>query len=255
VTAPSPCSNASNWAANGSASWLRAAQASAAVALYVEYSHAISPNRPDALGIAGIARDLAARGLGKLITPAIDPIAGTFDSPISVTLNDDVRETACPLFVGRYIRGVRNGPSPKWLQKRLRAIGLRPISALVDITNYITFDRGRPLHVFDAGKVTGGIHVRLSRPGEKLLALDDKTYEFDDSMTLICDDAGPEGIGGIMGGVHSSCTGETVDVFVEAAYFDPVRTAAAGRKLIVLEPRRLAARAAAVNAAWPGARG
>jgi hypothetical protein len=117
------------------------------------------------------------------------------------------------------------------MQKRLRAIGLRPISALVDITNYLTMDRGRPLHVFDAGKVTGDIHVRLSRPGETLEALNDKTYSFDDAMTLICDDAGPEAIGGVMGGLHSGCTAETVDVFVEAAYFDPVRTAATGRKL------------------------
>ena len=192
---------------------------------------AITPNRPDALGIAGIARDLAARRLGKLITPAIETVPGSFESPIKVTLGDDVAGKACPLFVGRYIRGVRNGPSPKWLQKRLRAIGLRPISALVDITNFITVDRGRPLHVFDAGKVTGDIHVRLSRPGEKLEALDDKTYEFDDTMTLICDDAGPQGIGGVMGGLHSGCTAATVDIFVEAAYFDPARTAATGRKL------------------------
>jgi phenylalanyl-tRNA synthetase beta chain len=192
---------------------------------------AITPNRPDALGIAGIARDLAARGLGTLITPKIEAVPGSFDSPIKVRLEPDVADKACPLFVGRYIRGVRNGPSPKWLQKQLRAIGLRPISALVDITNFLTFDRGRPLHVFDADKVTGDIHVRLSRPGETLEALDDKTYEFDGAMTLICDDTGPEGIGGVMGGLHSGCTGETVNVFVEAAYFDPVRTAATGRKL------------------------
>jgi len=192
---------------------------------------AITPNRPDALGIAGIARDLAARRLGKLIIPAVETVPGSFESPIKVRLEEDVADKACPLFVGRYIRGVTNGPSPKWLQKRLRAIGLRPISALVDITNFITIDRGRPLHVFDAGKVTGDIHVRLSRPGETLEALDDKTYAFDDAMTLICDDAGPQGIGGIMGGLHSGCTAETVDIFVEAAYFDPVRTAATGRKL------------------------
>jgi phenylalanyl-tRNA synthetase beta chain len=192
---------------------------------------AITPNRPDALGIAGIARDLAARGLGELITTKVEAVPGSFESPIKVTLKDDVADKACPLFVGRYIRGVKNGPSPKWMQKRLRAIGLRPISALVDITNYLTMDRGRPLHVFDAGKVTGDIHVRLSRPGETLEALDDKTYAFDDAMTLICDDAGPEAIGGVMGGLYSGCTADTVDVFVEAAYFDPVRTAATGRKL------------------------
>ncbi len=192
---------------------------------------AITPNRPDALGVAGIARDLAARGLGRIVTPAIEPVPGGYPSPIGVRLEPDVAEKACPLFIGRHIRGVKNGPSPAWLQHRLRAIGLRPISALVDITNYVTFDRARPLHVFDADKVSGGIHVRLSRPGESLLALDDKTYGFDDAMTLVCDDAGPEGIGGVMGGLETGCTEETVNVFVEAAYFDPVRTAATGRKL------------------------
>ena len=199
---------------------------------------AITPNRPDALGVAGIARDLAARGLGELITPEIAPVPGAFPSPIGVALHDDVKDRACPLFVGRLIRGVRNGPSPDWLRKRLRAIGLRPISALVDVTNYLTFDRARPLHVFDAAKVTGGIHVRLSRPGETLLALDEKTYEFDDAMTLVCDDAGPEGIGGVMGGAHSGVTEATTDVFVEAAYFDPTRTAATGRKLKIASDAR-----------------
>ncbi|MCH8952565.1 MAG: phenylalanine--tRNA ligase subunit beta, partial [Proteobacteria bacterium] len=192
---------------------------------------AVTPNRPDALGVAGIARDLAARKLGKLITPAVEAVPGDFASPIKVRLEDDVADQACPLFVGRYIRGVKNGPSPEWLRQRLRAIGLRPISALVDISNYITFDRGRPLHMFDADKLTGDIHVRLSRPGETLEALDDKSYRFDDAMTLICDDAGPQGIGGVMGGLHSGCSAETVNIFVEAAYFDPVRTAATGRKL------------------------
>jgi phenylalanyl-tRNA synthetase beta chain len=194
---------------------------------------AVTPNRPDALGIAGIARDLAARGIGTLITAQIENVPGSFESPVKVSLHDDVADTACPLFVGRYFRGVKNGPSPKWIQRRLRAIGLRPISALVDITNYITFGYGRPLHVFDADKVTGDIHVRLSRPGETLATLDDKAYTFDDAMTLICDDAGPEAIGGVMGGLRSGCTDETVNVFVEAAYFDPIRTAATGRKLRV----------------------
>ncbi len=192
---------------------------------------AITPNRPDALGVRGVARDLAARGLGTLRPMPIEPVAGGFDSPIGVTLHDDVADKACPLFIGRMVRGVRNGPSPDWLQRRLRAIGLRPISALVDITNYLTYDRARPLHVFDAAKVKGNIHVRLSRQGETLLALDDKEYVFDDAMTLICDDAGPEGIGGVMGGLESGCTADTTDVFIEAAYFDPVRTAATGRKL------------------------
>lgn len=192
---------------------------------------AITPNRPDALGVRGVARDLAARGLGRLKPVPIEPVAGSFDSPITVTLHDDVKDKACPLFIGRLVRGVKNGPSPEWLQQRLKAIGLRPISALVDITNYLTYDRARPLHVFDAGKVKGNIHVRLSKEGETLRALDDKDYTFDDAMTVICDDAGPEGIGGVMGGLHSGCTEDTTDVFIEAAYFDPVRTAATGRKL------------------------
>ena len=192
---------------------------------------AITPNRPDALAVRGVARDLAARGLGTLRPMPIEPVQGSFDSPIGVTLHDDVADRACPLFIGRMVRGVTNGPSPDWLQRRLRAIGLRPISALVDITNYLTYDRARPLHVFDAAKVTGDIHVRLSKAGESLMALDDKEYTFDDAMTVICDDTGPEGIGGVMGGLESGCTTETTDVFIEAAYFDPVRTAATGRKL------------------------
>ncbi|MEO1292384.1 MAG: phenylalanine--tRNA ligase subunit beta [Pseudomonadota bacterium] len=199
---------------------------------------AITPNRPDALGVRGIARDLAARGIGTLKPDPLTPVPGTFDSPIKVTLDKAVREevdgrAACPYFVGRLIRGVKNGPSPQWLQQRLTAIGLRPINALVDITNFMTYDRARPLHVFDAGKVSGNIKVRFSKPGESLLALDGKTYEFDDAMTMICDQGGRrvEAIGGVMGGEESGCTEETTDVFVEAAYFDPVRTAATGRKL------------------------
>ena len=194
---------------------------------------AITPNRPDALGVAGIARDLAARGLGTLKTPPVAPVAGGFPCPVAVYLAPDVASEACPLFVGRLVRGVRNGPSPQWLQDRLRAIGLRPISALVDITNYVTIDRGRPLHVFDAAKVHGPITVRLARPGEKLTALDGRDYAFDGSETLVCDANGPESIGGVMGGMRSGCTGETTDVFVEAAYFDPVRTARTGRRLKV----------------------
>ncbi len=192
---------------------------------------AVTPNRPDALGVAGIARDLAARGLGRLITPAIAPVPGEFPCPIGIHLAPDVAQEACPLFVGRVIRGVTNGPSPQWLQDRLRAIGLRPISALVDITNFVTFDRARPLHVFDADRIRTAITVRLARPGESLVALDDKTYRFDGSETLVCDAEGPESIGGIMGGLRTGCTGETRNVFVEAAWFDPVRTAHTGRRL------------------------
>ena len=192
---------------------------------------AITPNRPDALGVSGIARDLAARGLGTLRTPAVTPIPGEFPCPVGVHLAPDVALEACPLFVGRMIRGVRNGPSPAWLQARLRAIGLRPISALVDITNFITFDRARPLHVFDANKLHGAITVRLARPGERLEALDGKTYDFDGSETLICDERGPASVGGIIGGLPTGCTDETTDVFVEAAWFDPIRTARTGRRL------------------------
>lgn len=192
---------------------------------------AITPNRQDALGVAGIARDLAARGLGRVITPAVEKVPGIYPSPIAIYLAPDVAGEACPLFVGRMIRGVKNGPSPQWLRDRLRAIGLRPVSALVDITNYITFDRARPLHVFDADKVNGGLTVRLARSGESLRALDGKDYSFDGSETVVCDTDGPESIGGIMGGLRTGCTEETVNVLVEAAWFDPVRTARAGRRL------------------------
>jgi phenylalanyl-tRNA synthetase beta chain len=191
----------------------------------------ITPNRPDALGVRGLARDLAARGLGRLKPLDAAPVPGTFKSPITVTLADDVKDRACPHFVGRLIRGVRNGPSPLWLQQRLKAIGLRPISALVDITNLFTFDLNRPLHVFDAGKVRGGITVRQARPGEEILALDGRTYALGPGITVIADEAGPEGLGGVMGGEHSGVTEATTEVFVEAAYFDPIVTAATGRRL------------------------
>jgi phenylalanyl-tRNA synthetase beta chain len=199
---------------------------------------AITPNRPDALGVEGIARDLAARGLGTLITPAIAPVKGSFKSPISLVLADDVKDGSCPLFIGRYIRGVKNGSSPQWLQDRLRAIGLRPISALVDMTNLMTFDRNRPMHVFDADKVEGDIEVRLAKPGEKLVALDEKEYEFDGTEVLICDANGPESIGGIMGGMASGCSEDTVNVFVEAALFDKTGIAATGRKHKVMSDAR-----------------
>ncbi|HEX2256680.1 MAG TPA: phenylalanine--tRNA ligase subunit beta [Afifellaceae bacterium] len=192
----------------------------------------VTPNRPDALGIYGIARDLAAKALGRLKPLDVPAIGGAFDSPIGVALRFDEPENApCPLFVGRYIRGVCNGPSPDWMQKRLRAIGLRPISALVDITNYITISHSRPLHVFDADKVRGTIHPRLARDGETILALDGRTYALDGEMTVIADDTGPVGIGGIIGGEETGVTEETVNVFLEAAWFDPIRTATTGRKL------------------------
>jgi len=189
----------------------------------------LTPNRGDCAGIRGIARDLAAAGLGRLKPgPYVDAVPGTFGSPIGVHLEAG---DACPMFVGRYIRGVKNGPSPAWLQRRLKAIGLRPISALVDITNYFTFDRARPLHVFDADKVHGDIHVRFGRPGETLAALDGRTYTADETMCMIADETMGEAFGGIIGGEPSGCSEETVNVFVESAWFDPVRTAATGRKL------------------------
>jgi phenylalanyl-tRNA synthetase beta chain len=199
----------------------------------------VTANRPDALGIRGIARDLAAKGLGSLKPLDTTPVAGSFESPIKVTLdfpNGD--STPCPLFVGRYFRGVRNGPSPDWLKRRLKAIGLRPISVLVDITNYITFSYGRPLHVFDAKKVKGNIGARLARDDEMLQALDGKTYTLTSAMTVIADETGPEAIAGIIGGEPSGCSEETTDVFLEAAYFDPLRTAATGRKLGVTSDAR-----------------
>ncbi|NQZ72001.1 MAG: phenylalanine--tRNA ligase subunit beta, partial [Dinoroseobacter sp.] len=192
---------------------------------------AITPNRPDALGVAGIARDLAARGLGTIKTTDPEPVTGTFPCPISVTIEDDTLEVA-PVFFGRVIKGVKNGPSPAWLQDKLRAIGLRPISFLVDVTNYFTYDRNRPLHVFDADKVAGNA-LRLFRAtgGETIMGLDEKEYTFEAGQTIIADANGPESIAGVMGGLQSGCTDETVNVFVESAYFDPIRTAYTGRAL------------------------
>jgi phenylalanyl-tRNA synthetase beta chain len=192
----------------------------------------VTPNRPDALGIHGIARDLAAKGIGRLKPVEAAPIRGAFPSPIAVELRFEASDqAACPLFIGRYFRGVRNGPSPAWMQRRLRAVGLRPISALVDLTNYITYAYNRPLHVFDADKVRGTVHARLARDGESIQALDGRRYVLDPTMTVIADDNGPEGIAGIIGGEATGCTPETVNVFLEAALFDPIRTAATGRKL------------------------
>ena len=192
---------------------------------------AITPNRPDALGVRGVARDLAARGLGRLLPAKEVTVEGVFDSPITVTIAEDTRENGCEVFAGRMIRGVKNGPSPKWLQDRLRAIGLRPISALVDITNFFTFDQNRPLHVFDADKVKGNLVVRRATPGETMVGLDDKTYAFSAGQVVIADDAGVESIAGIMGGLHTGCTDETVNVFLEAAVWERVQIAMTGRAL------------------------
>lgn len=194
---------------------------------------AITPNRPDALGVRGIARDLAARGLGTLKARDCEPVAGTFPCPVSVTIDEDTLEQ-CPVFYGRVIKGVKNGPSPAWLQDCLRAIGLRPISFLVDVTNFFTYDRNRPLHVFDADKIAGNtLRIHRAKGGETLMALDEKEYTFAKGMTVISDANGVESIGGVMGGLASGCTEETTNVFLEAAYFDRVRTAYTGRALKV----------------------
>lgn len=192
---------------------------------------AITPNRPDALGVRGIARDLAARGLGQLKPVETPTIAGAFPCPIGVEIAEDTRENGCHVFAGRLIRGVKNGPSPEWLQSQLRAIGLRPISALVDVTNFFTYDRNRPLHVFDADKVQGNLRIHRSVGGETLVGLDEKTYEFGPGMVVISDDHGVESIAGIMGGDATGCTDDTVNVFLEAAVWDTVQIATTGRAL------------------------
>jgi phenylalanyl-tRNA synthetase beta chain len=192
----------------------------------------ITPNRGDCLGVRGIARDLAAFGMGTLKPLDGAPVKGTFESPIKVHMDLDVEHAdACPQFIGRYIRGVKNVESPKWLKDRLLAVGLRPISALVDITNLMTIEHCRPLHVFDADKVHGDIHVRMAKQGEKILGLDGKEYELDPEMTVIADEKFAEAMAGVMGGEVSGCTEKTVNVFVEAALFDPIRTSTTGRRL------------------------
>jgi phenylalanyl-tRNA synthetase beta chain len=191
---------------------------------------AITPNRPDALGVYGIARDLAARGLGTLKPLTVDPVPASFTADLSVSIDDDTRG-GCPVFCGRLIRGVKNGPSPAWLQTQLRAIGLRPISFLVDVTNWFTYDLNRPLHVFDADKVQGNLRVHRAKGGETIVALDDKTYTLQDGLIAISDDHGVESIAGIMGGDVTGCTDETVNVFVESAYWDPIQIAYTGRAL------------------------
>jgi len=199
----------------------------------------VTPNRADCLGLHGVARDLAAAGLGRLKPFDASAVPGSFESPM--TWRRDLPaglQEACPYVAGRFFRKVGNGPSPKWLQDRLRAIGLRPISALVDITNYVTFDLGRPLHVFDADKVKGDLTMRMARDGEAILALDGKTYRLDPGMTVIADERGPHGIGGVMGGEDSGVTEATTNVFLEVALFDPVRTAVTGRKLGIISDAR-----------------
>jgi phenylalanyl-tRNA synthetase beta chain len=192
----------------------------------------LTPNRPDCTGVRGIARDLAAAGLGKLKPERkVSGVEGAYDCPVAIELDfpKEARD-ACPCFAGRYLRGVRNGPAPAWMQQRLKAVGLRPINALVDVTNYISLDRGRPLHVYDADKLTGAIRARLGRKGEKFRGLDGREHEADATMCVIADDRAVLGFGGILGGEDTGVTAETRNVLIECAYFDPLRTAATGRK-------------------------
>jgi phenylalanyl-tRNA synthetase beta chain len=216
--------------------------ASAAKALGLDdavFDIAITPNRPDCLGVRGVARDLAAAGLGKLKKSTIKSVKGAFENPVPIKLDfGKDTKTACPVFAGRLVRGVKNGPSPDWLQRRLKAIGLRPINALVDITNYISYDRARPLHVYDADKLSGAIRARLGKKGEKFAALDGKIYEVDAEMCVIADDARVLGLGGVIGGEDTGCTEETTNVFIESAYFDPKRTARTGRTLNIVSDAR-----------------
>jgi phenylalanyl-tRNA synthetase beta chain len=194
----------------------------------------LTPNRGDCTAVYGIARDLAASGLGRLREGDLSPVPGTFASPVKTAVETE----AAPMFAGRLIRGVKNGPSPKWLQDWLKAVGQRPISALVDVTNFLSLDRGRPLHVYDAAKLKGDLRARLAKDGESVLALDGKTYALDPTMVVIADDAAVLGIGGVMGGEASSCTDATTDVFVESALFDPISIARTGRKLGIVSDAR-----------------
>ncbi|WP_262048573.1 phenylalanine--tRNA ligase subunit beta [Bradyrhizobium sp. Bra78] len=188
----------------------------------------LTPNRQDCTGVHGIARDLAAADMGKFKDPTIKPIKGEFPCPVKVTVED---ATLCPGFALRLVRGVKNGPSPEWLQKRLTAIGLRPINALVDITNFMTYDRARPLHVFDARKVKGNLVVRRARDGETLLALDGRSYNLDPATCVIADEHGVESLAGIMGGEASGCDEATTDVLIESALWNEINIAQTGRKL------------------------
>jgi phenylalanyl-tRNA synthetase beta chain len=191
----------------------------------------LTPNRPDCAGVNGIARDLGAASIGTFKDPPPKAVKGQFPCPVKVTRDFGATPSLCPAFALRLVKGVKNGPSPDWLQKRLSAIGLRPINTLVDITNFITFDRNRPLHVFDAKKVHGNLVVRRAKNGETVLALDGKTYTLDNGMCVIADDNGVESLAGVMGGEKSGCDGNTTDVLIESALWDPLNIAQTGRKL------------------------
>jgi phenylalanyl-tRNA synthetase beta chain len=199
----------------------------------------LTPNRPDCTSVHGIARDLAAAGLGTLRAQNVPPVRGEGACPVSVSLAfEEADRHLCPLFGLRLVRGVRNGASPAWMQRRLAAIGLRPINALVDITNYLTFDQGRPLHVFDAAKVKGDLTVRRAQDGEEILALDGRTYRLDADTVVIADETGVESIAGVMGGEHSGCDADTTDVLIESALWDPNTIARTGRRLGIITDAR-----------------
>ena len=198
----------------------------------------LTPNRPDCTGVRGIARDLAAYGLGTLKDGATPPAGGNGPCPVGLTLEFGDTQPLCLGFALRMVRGVENRQSPAWMQQRLTSIGLRPINALVDITNYVTFDRGRPLHVFDAARVTGDLVVRRGRQGEKVLALDEREYEVNSDICVIADDNGVESIAGIMGGEVSGCDETTTDVLIESALWDPYNIARTGRDLGIITDAR-----------------
>jgi phenylalanyl-tRNA synthetase beta chain len=188
----------------------------------------VTPNRQDCMGVRGIARDLAAAGLGSLKPLDVPRIEGRFDCPVEIRTDDP---EGCPAFYGRVVRGLTNGPSPDWLRQRLKSAGQRPISALVDITNYVMLDLGRPAHAYDLEELDGAVVARRARDGEKVLALNEKEYVLDPSMTVIADEAQVHDIGGIMGGEHSGVSEATADTLLEIAYFDPERIARTGQKL------------------------
>ncbi|MDB5717526.1 MAG: pheT, partial [Sphingomonas bacterium] len=196
---------------------------------------AITPNRQDCMGVRGIARDLAAAGLGTLKPLEVPAIIGAFPCPIEIRTDD---AEGCPAFFGRVVRGVANGASPDWLAARLKAVGQRPISALVDITNYVMLDHGRPLHVYDLAKLEGALVARKARAGETLTALNGKSYPLTPSMTVIADDAMVHDIGGIMGGEHSGVSETTTDVVIECAFFDPATIARTGQALALTSDAR-----------------
>ncbi len=196
---------------------------------------AITPNRQDCMGVRGIARDLAAAGLGTLKPLNVPTIAGSFPCPTEIRIADP---EGCPAFYGRVVRGVTNGESPDWMQARLKAAGQRPISALVDITNYVMLDHGRPSHAYDLAKLTGAVSARRATDGETVTALNGKDYTLTSDMTVIADEAGVHDIAGIMGGEHSGCAETTRDVLLEVAYFTPERIAKTGQSLALTSDAR-----------------